>query len=151
MSDRLKQLAVWIPRIISVLVTLLGMFKSVPAAQAMVAAAAAPEGAFSGPEWTELLQTLLSGLNLTGSGVIMGVLSFALPPIFSKVSAWRKTRGKMPLADFAATQVCLNTLRLTFDGRPADITKIDALSDSSVEILKAATTPSKSPAVPGAV
>jgi hypothetical protein len=152
MPPWLKQVAVWLPRIISVLMTLAGMFKAVPAAQAMATAAASPEGAFSGPEWTELLQTLLGGLNLTGGGVLMGVLSFALPPVFSKISDWRKSRGSMPLADFAATQVSLGTLRLTFEGRPADMAHIDALSDSSVEILKLATNPPKPPVVvPGGV
>lgn len=139
MSDRLKQLAVWIPRIISLLVTLAGMFKAVPAAQAMAEAAAAPDGAFSAPEWAELIQKLLGGMNLTGSGLAMGVLSFVLPPLFSKIAAWRKSRGSMPIADFAATQFALNGLRLTFEGHPADLAHIDALSDSSVEILKAAT------------
>lgn len=138
MSDRLKQLAVWIPRIISLLVTLAGMFKTVPAAQAMAAAAASPEG-FAAPEWAELLQKLLGGLNMTGGGLAMTALSFVLPPVFSRIGAWRKSRGSMPIADFAATQIALNGLRLTFDGRPTDLAKIDALSDSSVEILKAAT------------
>lgn len=147
MSERLKQLAVWIPRVISVLVTILGMFKAVPAAQAVAVAASAPEGAVSAPDFAELLRTLLSGLNMTGSGLLMTVLSFVLPAVFGKIGAWRKTRGSMPLADFAATQVSLNALRLTFEGRPGDIAKIDALSDSSVEILKAATTPPKPPAV----
>jgi hypothetical protein len=133
MSDLLKNLAVWIPRIISVLTILVGLIKAVPAANAVAAAQAS--GAFASAADTGDLGT---GINLTTGGLVATALSFVLPFLVGKVKAWRASRGPRPLEDFAATQFALSGLKVTFTA-DADIAHINALSDSSFAILKAAT------------
>lgn len=129
MSDLLKQLAVWIPRIISVLTVLAGLLKSVPAAQAVAVAQAS--GTFASPAETD---NLASGMNLTTGGVIASVLTFGIPWLVNFIGGRLRARKIAPGYVAAIDKAALQTLIQTRAGKVDDIPHIEALIKSAQKI-----------------
>ncbi len=129
MSDFLKQLAIWIPRVISVLTVLVGLLKSVPAAQAVSAAQAS--GTFASAETNN---DLANGINLTTGGVLASVLAFGIPWLVKLLGGKLRARKINPGYVAAIDRAALETLIQTRAGKVDDAPHIEALVKSAKTI-----------------